>query len=142
MTTQASARIHLHAAVPQFSVPDLIRTVAYYRDVLGFRVLGFWSGDQVTAAPDSNSVFSIIERDEVQVFFSRGEGTPVRAESENYDVYVRMSGVDPLARELRGRGAEILDGPADRVYGQRELVVRDCNGIVLVFGETLSSLRP
>ena len=31
--------------------------------------------------------------------------------------------------------AEILDGPEDRVYGQRELVVKDCNGLILAFGE-------
>jgi len=29
----------------------------------------------------------------------------------------------------------MLDGPEDRTYGQRELVVKDCNGLILCFGE-------
>jgi hypothetical protein len=33
---------------------------------------------------------------------------------------------------------DILEGPENRVYGQRELVVRDCNGLVLAFGEETS----
>jgi predicted enzyme related to lactoylglutathione lyase len=51
------------------------------------------------------------------------------------DVYLRVIGIDALAEELRTRGAEILDGPEDRIYGQRELVVTDCNGSILCFGE-------
>jgi hypothetical protein len=43
-----------------------------------------------------------------------------------------------LAQELRGRGADILDGPEDRIYKQRELVVKDCNDVVLVFAEDTS----
>ena len=39
--------------------------------------------------------------------------------------------------EVRAHGAVIMDGPEDRIYGQRELVVRDCNGVVLAFGEPL-----
>jgi hypothetical protein len=45
--------------------------------------------------------------------------------------------VDELATELRERGAEIIDGPEDRIYNERELVVRDCNGLVLCFGEEI-----
>jgi hypothetical protein len=52
-----------------------------------------------------------------------------------YDVYVRVAGVDALFTELRERGADILEGPSTRVYDQREFVVRDCNGLVLAFGE-------
>ena len=49
-----------------------------------------------------------------------------------------MTGIDALAEELRTRGADILDGPEDRIYGQRELVVKDCNGLILAFGEDIS----
>jgi catechol 2,3-dioxygenase-like lactoylglutathione lyase family enzyme len=36
--------IQFFHAVPQFTVPDLVRTARYYRDVLGFEVGGFWDG--------------------------------------------------------------------------------------------------
>lgn len=44
-----------------------------------------------------------------------------------------------LAKGLAERGAEILEGPVQREYGQRELVVRDCNGLVLALGEESAS---
>ena len=52
-----------------------------------------------------------------------------------WTVYFHVTSVDALAAELRTRGAVILDGPEDRVYEQRELIIRDCNGHVLAFGE-------
>jgi hypothetical protein len=98
----APASIHFGAVTPQFTVPDIVRTVAYYRDVLGFQVAGYWDGERVT------------------------------------DAYFHVTGIDALAVEFRSRGAEILDGPEDRSYGQRELMVRDCNGLILAFAEDTS----
>jgi uncharacterized glyoxalase superfamily protein PhnB len=97
------------SATPQFTVPDVIRAAEYYRDVFGFEIAGYWDGARVTF---------------------RAEGA--------CDVYIDVTGVDALAGELRRRGADVLDGPEDRVYKQRELVVRDCNGLVLVFAEDTS----
>jgi catechol 2,3-dioxygenase-like lactoylglutathione lyase family enzyme len=129
--------IRLLAAVPQFTVPDLVRTTGYYRDVLGFQIAGYWDGQRVTSVPEQPPVFAIVSRDQVQVFFNQAAGDEIRTGTVEggYDVYIRVTGVDALADDLRTRGADILDGPEDRVYGQRELVVRDCNGLILAFGE-------
>ena len=128
---------HFEAAVPQFSVPDLVRTVEYYRDTLGFGIVGYWDGERVTSAGDDASVFAIVQRDDVQVFFSRASdpGPAPAGASGAYDAYFRVRGVDMLAAELRRRGAIILDGPEDRVYGQREIIVQDCDGLILAFAE-------
>ena len=85
-------------------------------------------------------VFAIVWRDQVQVFFNRADEPVVRTRPAEGapDVYLRVTGIDALAEELRTRGADILDGPEDRVYGQRELVVTDCNGLILCFGEDTS----
>jgi predicted enzyme related to lactoylglutathione lyase len=128
MTTTAAPPIRFNRAVPQFTVPDLRRTAEYYRDVLGFTIEGYW---------DTPPVFAIVRRDEVSVYFSRSDEGPrgtSRAE-DAYDVYFHIDGVDQLAADLGARGAEILDGPENRVYGRRELVIRDCNGRILTFGE-------
>ena len=125
----------LLAAVPQFTVPDLVRTVEYYRDVLGFQVGGWWDGEQMSDVP-RDPVFAIVWRDRVRVFFNRGtEPLNTGRVDPAYDVFIQMKGVDELASEFRARGAEILEGPEDRVYGQREMVIRDCNGLVLCFAE-------
>lgn len=135
--SQTPTATRLVAAVPQFTVTDLVRTAEYYRDVLGFQIAGYWDGEQVSLTTDPPPVFAIVWRDEVQVFFNRADQPVVRTHPAEGapDVYLRVTGVDALAEELRTRGAEIIDGPEDRVYGQRELVVTDCNGLILCFGE-------
>ena len=119
------------SAVPQFTVPDVVRTAEYYRDILGFQIAGYW------ATPPQ---FAIVWRGRVEIFFNRANGgTPRTGRAHGaYDAYLRVVGVEALAAELRGRGAEIIEGPVRRVYDSLELVVRDCNGLVLAFGEDLS----
>ena len=140
MKTSATATIRFQSATPQFTVPDVLQTAEYYRDVLGFEILGYWDGAQVSLHLQSAPVFAIVRRDSVQVFFSRARGGEVRTGRAEgaCDAYIQVTAVDALAEELGGRGATILDGPEDRVYKQRELVVRDCNGLVLVFAEDTS----
>ena len=52
-----------------------------------------------------------------------------------FDTYIYVSNVDELATELRAKKVEIIEGPINRIYDMRELLVRDCNGYVLAFGE-------
>jgi uncharacterized glyoxalase superfamily protein PhnB len=121
-------------------VADVVQTAEYYRDVLGFEILGYWDGARVTLEKRPAPVFGIVRRDDVQMFFSRARGREVRTGRAEgaCDAYIQVTAVDPLAEELRGRGAQILDGPEDRIYKQRELVVEDSNGLVLVFAEDTS----
>lgn len=131
MTAGTVTTIHFKGAVPQFTVPDVVRTAEYYRDVLGFHIAGYWQ------APP---VFAIVRRDSVEVFFNRADAPAVRTGRAEgaYDAYFHINGVEAFAAEARARGADILDGPVLRDYEQRELVLRDCNGLILAFGEDTS----
>lgn len=122
--------IRFFAAVPQFTVPDVVQTAEYYRDVLGFQIVGYWG---------TPTVFAIVCRDQVELFFNRARGPEVRTGRAPgaYDAYLRVAGMDALAGELRARGADIVEGPATREYNQIELVIRDCNGLVIAFGEQI-----
>jgi PhnB protein len=60
----ATAIIRFEGAVPQFTVPDVVRTAEYYRDVLGFQIAGYWG---------TPPVFAIVRRDEVELFFNRAD---------------------------------------------------------------------
>ena len=137
MSTDAPATIRFEAAVPQFTVPDVVKTAEYNRDVLGFQIAGYWDGERVSLATDPPPVFGIVWRDRIQLFFSRADDSGARTGRADgaYDAYLRVTGLDALAAELRTRGADIIDGPEERVYGQRELVIGDCNGLILAFGE-------
>ena len=123
--------------MPQFTVRDVAQTAKYYRDVLGSEIAGYRDGEQVHLDEGKPAVFGIVRRDQVRLHFNRAEQADVRAgrAEDAYDVYFHVTGVDALAAELRRRGADILDGPEDRVYEQRELIVRDCNGLILACGE-------
>ncbi len=140
MSTDTATNIRFEAAVPQFTVPDLVRTAEYYRDVLGFQIAGYWDGERVSLVPDTPPVFAIVWRDQVQVFFNRADQPAVRTGRADgaCDAYFRVTGIDALAEELRARGADIIDGPEDRVYQQRELVISDCNDLILCFGEAIA----
>jgi catechol 2,3-dioxygenase-like lactoylglutathione lyase family enzyme len=140
MSQTNAMTIRFDAAIPQFTVPDVVRTAEYYRDVLGFQIAGYWDGEQVSLDPDTPPVFGIVWRDSVRVFFSRAEQSDVRTGRAQgaYDAGFQIIGVDALTAELRAHGADILDGPETRVYEQRELVVKDCNGLILCFAEDTS----
>ena len=130
---QAAHGCTMTQVAPYFLVENVFATAEFYRDVLGFSFNGFF-GD-----PPS---FTIIERDGVRIMFRqiRPAKTAVAKPNrsvmdETFDAYIYVSDVDKLAMELRARRADIVEGPVDRVYGMRELLVRDCNGYMLAFGQ-------
>jgi predicted enzyme related to lactoylglutathione lyase len=133
----AAAGVRFHGVMPHFRVASVVRTAEYYRDVLGFQLDGYWDGEQVHTDVSRPAVFGIVRRDEVSIHLNRADAAAIRQVPDDgaYDAYFDVSDVDALAEDLHGRGAYILDGPEERVYGRRELVVRDCDGRILAFGE-------
>jgi catechol 2,3-dioxygenase-like lactoylglutathione lyase family enzyme len=130
---QAPSASRMTCVAPYFLVDDVFATAEFYRDALGFRF------DEFFGAPPS---FTIVERDDVRIFFRQVR--PARPPAarpnrdlmgETFDAYIYVSDVDDLAAELRAKKVEIIEGPIDRVYDMRELLVRDCNGYVLAFGQ-------
>ncbi len=127
-------QVRLTRVSPGFAVADVFATAEYYRDVLGFRF------DQIWGNPRS---FVMLDRDDVRLMIKQvppdALPTPARKRSnEQYDAYLYTNDVTALAEELRGKGADIIEGPIDRqIYQGRELIVRDCDGRVICFGQLL-----
>ena len=127
----------LKSIAPQFVVPDVVRAAEYYRDVLGFKILGYWLDPPV---------FAIIKRGDITIHLGKGDtdiaqGNVTRREG-GLDAYIYAAGVDALFEEFRKRGADIIDGPIDTVYGTREVLVQDCYGFVISFGEDRPTAPP
>jgi catechol 2,3-dioxygenase-like lactoylglutathione lyase family enzyme len=123
----------INRLAPQHWVADVIETAEFYRDVLGFAFDSFY-GD-----PPG---FVIVDRDGARLMFRSRQGQP--ASPSNWtrpgdltDIYLYVDDVDALAAEFRAKGAEILREPAPQEYAIRELHVRDCNGLVLCFGQVM-----
>jgi catechol 2,3-dioxygenase-like lactoylglutathione lyase family enzyme len=132
-TNPASADCRMMRSASYFLVDDVFATAEFYRDVLGFTF------DEFFGVPPS---FVMVQRDDVNIMFR--QVWPPRAPvarpnrtimDETFDAYVYVSNVDQLATELRAKKADIIEGPVDRIYDMRELLVRDCNGYVIAFGQ-------
>ena len=101
-----ATNIRFDSVVPQFTVPDLVRTAEYYRDVLGFQIAGYWDGRRVSLVPDTPPVFAIVWRDQVQVFFNRADQPDARTGRADgaCDAYFRVTGLTRWRRSCARAG--------------------------------------
>jgi catechol 2,3-dioxygenase-like lactoylglutathione lyase family enzyme len=120
---------------PEFVAPDVVAAAECYRDVLGFRILGY------SVDPP---VFAIVARGSVEIQFGRADGeTPpspnwIRRQG-GLDAYIWVNDVDSLHTELKARGAKIIEAPELTVYKCYEMVVEDNFGFHLCFSADMAS---
>jgi hypothetical protein len=109
------------------AVPDLDRSAAYFRDVLGFNI--FW---------DEGMEWRLAQRDGVRIMLGHcPTDAPASATgSHNLFGYVGVEDVDALHVELTKRGAQ-CSAPTDRPYGMREMVVTTIDGHRILFGQDI-----
>jgi catechol 2,3-dioxygenase-like lactoylglutathione lyase family enzyme len=131
--------VQITRATPSFLVKDVFETAEYYRDVLGFRFEGFFGN------PPS---FVMVERDGVRIMFRQPrDGAAPRLSNASViedfsDIFFDTDDIEGLASELRRTGADILHGPTYRpIWNGKELQVRDCNGWVICFGQSMDPAR-
>jgi|RhiMethySRZTD1v2_1073278.scaffolds.fasta_scaffold53597_5 catechol 2,3-dioxygenase-like lactoylglutathione lyase family enzyme len=126
------AEARLTGIAPQLVVPDVVRTAEYYRDKLGFELLGYFANPPV---------FAMVRRDNAEIHFGKIDvgsqmrfNEPIR-KGLGSDVYIFVSDIHALYEEFVERGAQVVEGPIKRIYNCTEITVKDCNGYQLVFGE-------
>jgi catechol 2,3-dioxygenase-like lactoylglutathione lyase family enzyme len=109
------------------AVPDLEKSAAYYRDVLGFQV--WWQ---------EASDWRLVERDGVRVMLGHCPSDTPASElgSHNWFGYLEVDDVDALHAEIVARGAA-CSPPKDTDYGMREVVVTTVDGHRIVFGQEM-----
>jgi catechol 2,3-dioxygenase-like lactoylglutathione lyase family enzyme len=110
-------------AATVFVVSDIERSLAHYRDVLGFSVT-FEYGDPTS--------YVCLCRDEVALHLIAARRTSRLPGNGAICVFVRD--VDAVHAELAERGANIVKPPQDYDYGMRDFDVLDPDGNQLVFG--------
>ena len=109
------------------AVPDLERSAAYYRDILGFQV--GW---------EEASDWRLVERDGVRVMLGHcpKDMQPSELGSHNWFGYLEVDDVDALHAEIEARGAA-SSPPKNMHYGMREIVVTTVDGHRIVFGQQI-----
>ena len=115
---------------PFMHVPELDQALAFFSDVLGFRV-GVRMGD-----------YAYIERDAIGIRLMQNQGeNGAPPGNRRFAYYIDVRDVDALYAELKPRLDTLpqrdVHGPANKSYGQRELLVLAPDGNLLAFGQAI-----
>jgi catechol 2,3-dioxygenase-like lactoylglutathione lyase family enzyme len=115
---------------PFFIVNNVARSIAFYRDVLGFET---WYRE-----PDEEPFFAVIGRDGAQLFLKAGEAAPMpnpsRDPAMRWDTYVLAFDPDSFAAEFAARGAIFSAPLKDTHDALRGFEIKDPDGYTLFFG--------
>ena len=131
MSTSTTSRF-LRGA-PYFPVPDVDQSVTYYERVLGF------AREYVAGQPTQ---FAIMSRDGLPVMLRRVAAperiSPNANQGGTWDVFFWVSDANVLHEQFLARGADVVYGPVvQQEYSMLEFAVRDRDGYVLGFGQSL-----
>jgi catechol 2,3-dioxygenase-like lactoylglutathione lyase family enzyme len=121
----------IHQIAPQFFTTDIPRTLAYYKEKLGFECVGTWLDPPV---------YAIVARDDHAIHFRCAEppvANPAKYTEELLDAYLLVEDADALYVEFARKGVVFTRGLADMPWKSREFVVKDCDGRLLAFGANL-----
>jgi GNAT superfamily N-acetyltransferase len=119
-----TARVTLRSSEPNFPVADVVATVRYYREVLGFREGWTWG-----EPPD----FGGVRWGKVGATFALQSGPDAKLGGQWHSFFIE--GIDAL-HALHGRnGAEICSPLEAKSWDLREYTVRDHSGHFLRFGQ-------
>jgi catechol 2,3-dioxygenase-like lactoylglutathione lyase family enzyme len=116
---------------PFMHVRDLRPAITFLEEVLGFETL-FRLGDEYAYLEREGAGLRVLARADAIVFPPR---------SGRFAYYIDVRDVDSIYAELEEKLRALprgdVHGPADKEYGQRELIVRAPDGQLLVFGAAL-----
>lgn len=117
---------------PHFFVRDLQRSIAFYRDGMGFELRA--------AHPPDNPVYASLDRGEVHIMLTPlGEsfgGWPLAAAAQREragqggatTLYIEGHDLEAELERAIQHGATLIDPIADRPWGQREFSIADPDG--------------
>jgi uncharacterized glyoxalase superfamily protein PhnB len=114
----------LSSASPSYTVNDLDRSLAWYRDVLGFGVEEKWEneGKVVGVSLKAGDVSFMIGQDD----WKKGRD---RTKGEGFRIYcATKKSVDDLAKRIESKGGRLDQGPTDQPWGVRDITLTDPDG--------------
>jgi len=121
---QQPESLRLRSGMPSYTVNDLPRSVAFYRDILGFFVKERWeeSGRLVGVEIVAGAVTLGLSQDD----FSKGRD---RVKGIGHRLWCTTTqDVDALADKIRAGGGRLDEGPVNAPWGARMLTITDPDG--------------
>ena len=131
----SSATNQLLRSAPYFPVADLEQSAAHYERVFGFH------RDYVGGTPPE---FAILSRDGLAIMLrvvaAPQHISPNERQGGTWDVFFWVRDAEGLHAELKANGADVAYGPiVQEAYRMKEFAVRDREGYVLGFGQSLAA---
>ena len=118
---------------PNLVVSNIDRSLAFYRDVLGFSI--------VTTVPEQAPfAFVWMQRDSVNVFLNSEAATGMTAAPGTNILFITLdpgdiaAGIDALFAAVKDR-APVEMPVTDQFYGMREFTITDPDGYVITFAQ-------
>jgi uncharacterized glyoxalase superfamily protein PhnB len=116
--------VRLRAAVASFTVNDIEKSVAWYRDVLGFAVKERWEdkGKLLGVEMIAGDVIFMLGQDDWKKGRDRVKGEGVR-------VYCTTDqNLDRFAERIKAKGGTLAQEPLDQPWGMRDFAIEDPDG--------------
>lgn len=124
----------LKTLTPNLIVADVVRSVAFYRDVLGFAV-------EATVPDDAPYVFAILRAGDVRIFLNAHEAATAeypafkdRPIGGTLTLFIDVTGIHDLHDEL-DKKVPIVMPLEHKWYGVTEFAIADPDGWVITFAE-------
>ncbi len=124
--------LRLRKIAPSFTATDLQRSIAFYRDVLGFVIGEEWRQDGALAGCEihAGSVTFMLGQDDFAKGRDRQKGLGTRVWCHT------AQDLDRLAAEIKARGGSLDQEPQDMPWGDRAFMITDPDGFKLTFVQT------
>ena len=116
--------------IPSLFAPDIMATVSFYVDVLGFQKTGSYQDE-------GTEIWAEVSLGESRIWFFSIALEHHPTPSFSGLIYVFVDDVDSVATQLEGK-VQFEWGPETQFYGIRELGIRDVNGYYLVFANDVA----
>lgn len=121
--------LRLREITPTFTATDLQRSIAFYRDVLGFVVGEEWRENGLLQGCEmrAGSVTLYLTQDDFAKGRDRDKGIGSRLRCTT------VQDLDRFAAEVKARGGALDQEPQDMEWGERQFMITDPDGFKLTF---------
>lgn len=121
---QKPPSLRMRSTAPGFTVSDIQKSIAWYRNVLGFVVRETWEHDGKLGGAElaAGSVSFMLSQDD----WKKGRD---RAKGEGFRIYcTTVQDVDRLAQQIKASGGTLTQEPLDQPWGMRDFAIADPDG--------------